>query len=506
MKKIKIYFLKNYHVFFLGLIILLTLGLRVYKLDKNPIGFFCDEATTGYNAYTILNTGKDETGTWFPIFFKSLEYGPPIALYSTVPFVAIFGLTEIAVRLQAVFFGIGSIISLYLLGTILFSKKVGLWSAFSAATLPWLIHYNRVGFDYNCYVFFYILSLYILIRQIKNNNNLLPGFLLFGFSLYTYQPARLILPLSLFLILFVFRKKIAQQKKQLILGVLIFVFVALPLLTNMFEGPGIQRFNQISIFSQKLPLKETFLLSLDNYVSQVSPTFFLFGEKTFITRHFIKGLNPFLYISIPFIILGLILLLLNIKKTSSQIILLLLSIYPLGAALVASGPFTGRTIIGAPLFSLIIGYGISSYLELFKHKLTKTLSSLAIILLIFLNLIQFLFFYFGRYPLLSADFWGWQYGAKDIVGYFVKNESQYDQLIMAPEFNAPEIFFKFYAPNDCKKCLIGLPETNLDPQKRQLFAVTPDYLSKNPGYKLSTKKIIYYPNGSIAFRIGEIVK
>lgn len=77
---------------------------------------------------------------------------------------------------------------------------------------------------------------------------------------------------------------------------------------------------------------------------------------------------------------------------------------------------------------------------------------------------------------------------------------------MAPEFNAPDIFFKFYAPNDCNKCRIGLPDTNYNPLIKQLFAVTRKYLHERPYIKFKTQKTIYYPNGTIAFQIGEIVK
>jgi hypothetical protein len=77
---------------------------------------------------------------------------------------------------------------------------------------------------------------------------------------------------------------------------------------------------------------------------------------------------------------------------------------------------------------------------------------------------------------------------------------------MAPEFNAPEIFFKFYEPKDCLKCKVGLPDTNLDFSLKQLFAVTPNYLQIHSSYNLKILKTIYYPNGKIAFLIGEIVQ
>jgi hypothetical protein len=77
---------------------------------------------------------------------------------------------------------------------------------------------------------------------------------------------------------------------------------------------------------------------------------------------------------------------------------------------------------------------------------------------------------------------------------------------MTPEFNAPEIFFKFYAPQNCSKCMIGTPDTNYYPSLKQLFAVTPYYLQNHPDLKFNDFKTLYYPNGRIAFKIGEVVQ
>lgn len=35
---------------------------RFHQLGKTPVGFYVDEASMGYNAFSILKTGKDEYG------------------------------------------------------------------------------------------------------------------------------------------------------------------------------------------------------------------------------------------------------------------------------------------------------------------------------------------------------------------------------------------------------------------------------------------------------------
>src|SRR5947207_11844011 len=98
------------------LILLAALFLRIYKIDSNPPGLTPDEASLGYNAYSILKTGKDEYGTFLPIIFKSFgDYKPGLYVYLDVPFVALGGLNEVTTRLPSVFAGVFTVYLVYLI-------------------------------------------------------------------------------------------------------------------------------------------------------------------------------------------------------------------------------------------------------------------------------------------------------------------------------------------------------------------------------------------------------
>ncbi|MEK7534146.1 MAG: glycosyltransferase family 39 protein [Patescibacteria group bacterium] len=147
------------HYVLLILIVFLGFFIRIYKLSETPTGFFADEASIGYNAYTILTKGTNEYGVSYPIFFQSFEdYRPPLAIYSTIPFIGLLGLNELSTRLPSVLYGLITIIAMYLIGKEISSKKsrsFGLLTAFITATMPWLIHYNRTGFEFTIYVTFF---------------------------------------------------------------------------------------------------------------------------------------------------------------------------------------------------------------------------------------------------------------------------------------------------------------------------------------------------------------
>ena len=81
-------------------------------LAKTPL--LWDEAALGYNAYSISQTLRDEYGQFMPLIFKSFgDYKPGLYVYLAVPFVTIFGLNEISVRLPSIILGALSPILLF---------------------------------------------------------------------------------------------------------------------------------------------------------------------------------------------------------------------------------------------------------------------------------------------------------------------------------------------------------------------------------------------------------
>ena len=50
------------HTKLLLIILIFAFGLFTYRLETNPPGLYADEASTGYNIYSIVKTGKDEYG------------------------------------------------------------------------------------------------------------------------------------------------------------------------------------------------------------------------------------------------------------------------------------------------------------------------------------------------------------------------------------------------------------------------------------------------------------
>src|SRR3989344_6180036 len=112
------------HKLFLLVIILLAAFLRFYNITEVPPGVNRDEASIGYTAYSLLTTGKDEYGRPFPLSFESFgDWKLPLYIYTTVPFVKLFGLNELAVRLPSVLAGTLTVLLTYFLVMELFYKS-----------------------------------------------------------------------------------------------------------------------------------------------------------------------------------------------------------------------------------------------------------------------------------------------------------------------------------------------------------------------------------------------
>src|SRR3990167_4283201 len=107
-------FLRQKYLFPLILTYFLIFG--IFRITDPSRGFYQNEASFGYNAYSLLLTGKDEYGKSFPLILESFgDYKLAGFSYFLVPGVAILGLTEFAVRFSVLFESLLSLILVYLI-------------------------------------------------------------------------------------------------------------------------------------------------------------------------------------------------------------------------------------------------------------------------------------------------------------------------------------------------------------------------------------------------------
>src|SRR3989344_829379 len=219
---------------FLLLIGVVLLGgfLRFYHLGDVPAGFHRDEAFLGYNAYSILKTGKDMNDISLPLHLKSFLYSPAGYSYASIPFIAAFGLNALSIRFASALFGTMTIFSTYLLVLELFRKleienwklrAIALLSALLLAVSPWHINLSRVATENTIVVFFITLGTLLYLIWHRNNKLvfLLASFFSFGLTIFIYQASRAFLPLFIPDILIASRKTIRNSVAIFFLTILI---------------------------------------------------------------------------------------------------------------------------------------------------------------------------------------------------------------------------------------------------------------------------------------------
>lgn len=265
---------------------LLGLSLRIFGLLTSPPEAFFDEADTGYQAYSLLNSGRDYLGNFLPIHPESFaDRRPGFYVYNLIPIVAIFGLNTFSIRILSCFYGVLTILLFYWIGKKLtFSNKedsrelTGLSVALIAAILPWHIHYSRIGFDVTALLFFLSLSLgfYLAWSSTHRKKYLLLFILPALISLYIYSTAKIFIPILLSLLLILNRKSIINlPKKTLLMLLLIGSLFILPVSLDTIQGAGRERasilliFSDINLQSKSLHLRYLSSFSSLNQLSKV---------------------------------------------------------------------------------------------------------------------------------------------------------------------------------------------------------------------------------------------
>ena len=274
--------------------------LRFYDLGKIPNGLYQDETAIGYNAYSILKTGKDEYGKSFPIYFKSFgDYKLPVYIYATVPSVLVFGLTPFAVRFPSALFGVLTVpLFALLMYELTKNKNFALLSMAILAITPWHLHYNRATFEVSISLFLFILGTYLIHKAFfseKVRGLFFLGTLSFVLGLYTYNLTRLLAPLIFLLILIFYRKKIkAVSKLELALTLLVSAIALLPFFLTLFSPGGSSSASGTLIYSSAAV--QAPLLEFRSYL--VNSGFFMpglfFNKLTLTAWQYVNNLFSYL--------------------------------------------------------------------------------------------------------------------------------------------------------------------------------------------------------------------
>ncbi len=448
-------------------IFLLGSVLRFYRLGSVPVGFHRDEAFLGYNAYSLLKTGRDMTGKFLPIHLESFLYSPAGYSYASIPFIAIFGLTPFSVRFASALFGSLTIVITYFLARELFADKkfndqLGLVSALFLAISPWHINLSRTATENTLVVFFIAAGVLGFLFWIKKGKwaYLFASFASFGITIGIYQAPRAFLPLFIPLLFIVFRDR---MKNRVLFSIALFAMVILLPLVFILTSPTLSlRLRTVSIFASRdtqLTLDEQiredgakgrfvrlFHNKLIAYGSEVVSNYFdhfsyrfLFTEQVLPMRYRIPRSGLVYLFELPLLLFGAVKLLQK-NLIVAAVLLGWMAIAPLGSALTFDDiPNLQRTLIMFPALSIVSAYGLVSF---FSFRRYVRIIFIGIAVIIIWSVIGYLHQYYVHGVVHRP--WFRQEGYEKLVDEVNILLPSYTKAIVTNRETAPTIFFLFY--------------------------------------------------------------
>ena len=225
-----------------------------------------------------------EIGNHNPAFLIAWGSGQNALLtYLIIPFIQIFGLTTLAVRLPMAILGCISLIIMYLLLNKISNKKIAIIGLAFFAICPWHIMKSRWGLESNLFPDLILIFIYLLVKGLEDKNKFIyySSFVIAGMTTYSYGTSYFFLPIFIIPILIILIKKNQITVKQAIISLLIIVVISLPIiifvLINTFNLQEISlpfmtipklevnRYKEItSIFS-----KDFFTVSINNFLESM---------------------------------------------------------------------------------------------------------------------------------------------------------------------------------------------------------------------------------------------
>lgn len=289
----------------------LSVFLHFWKLGQIPDGFFFDEVSIGYNAWCIEETGADEYGIKFPVFFKCFDnYQDPVYVYVLAGMVKIFGPEKWVVRFPSGLFHVLASIAFFFLATkYVRNRFTCLGAAFIFSILPWIFPLSRSGMGgYTPMLLGMTAGWYFIVNAIGRRSMLSAVFAgcSWAFVMYSHQIGRPMGAVLLICFVVSMNKLIFKRMKAFALFSTVYLVCMLPMIVYVWNHPEsmTKRFSNMSVWSTGGDFMDSLLGILQRYLEYFSPNFlFISGDP--VLRHNSGGSGELFIFLAPFVIAGI---------------------------------------------------------------------------------------------------------------------------------------------------------------------------------------------------------
>lgn len=422
---------------FLIAILILAAYLRLWNLESVPPSASMDEASIGYNAYSVLKIGVDEYGT-FPLISQRAydDWRRSLYLLLVVPFVALLNLQVVAIRLPAAILSIVTIWAVYRIVRALFSRQTArahftaLLASLLLAISPWHIYISRLGHESNAYLSFLVFGVMFFLKDRP-----LVAMFFFTLSIISYYAGQIFVPLFGLGLLVIYRTSF----KKFIVPLLIFTPFLIFIFWSIFSPSALVRFQGTSAFDFTQKKITNVKIFMNNYLLHFKPMWLFTnsGGESFKVPHL--GL---LYLwEIPFIIIGIWAFLKNrdLDVRAKKIVFLWLFLAPFPAAVATQAPHAMRSYAFLPTWQIFTAFGLM-YLFVALKKI-KALTLLAFAFLIAISLQSFYKNYYSVFPKEQSR--SFLYALSKAIGYVLARENAYEKIVFSNTDNTYQSYMMY---------------------------------------------------------------
>lgn len=438
------------------LLLALIAWAHVWRLDEVPRGLYVDESSIGLNAATIAESGRDEHGVAWPVFFKAFgEWKNPVHVYAAALVFKVSGVSVAALRATSFLFFLALLGGVWALARALFpdSRATALWAVAATGFLPWFFTVSRLAFEAIAQPAVVVWALWLLHRAYEAYERegvrgragfppvaILAG-LAAGLSIYTYSTARLLSPLLLASLLIAYSARRYWTRHLLVGGGFLVACVPYAVFTLRHPGALTGRFRGLSfLFDEAIPLGKKAWLLAQGYGAQWSGDFLLVtGDPN--QRHATGHAGQVFVVVLALAVAGLIWAVRGSAGRSRFTGLLFLNLLaaPLPAALTGE-PHALRGLLLGLYLVIFSCYGFHALTRIADPERRRTAVWAASFVLA-LEAAANVWGYFGPYPQRSIG-WFESYDFPGALRRAVKVGAR--RIVVSPRGNQPYAHLEFY--------------------------------------------------------------
>lgn len=551
--------IEKHSLIFLGLLLLVFGFIRLYKINEIP-SLHGDEVDFGYNAYSILKTGKDMSGVSYPIgTVSSGDYRPALYMYLTIPSIRFFGFNETAIRIPSIVFSLMTIVLIYFVALKLFSDR--LVALFSSAFLGfsfWHITLSREASEKIVALFFILLGIYWLFYFLRKKQLLLlfASMISFFLSIHTYYSPRLFLMIFLPAVWIIYQTSLLQRTKM-IFAFAIVIFVATTAYFTIGFHTSSERINQLLIFRHPQTMAllgeqireeghkaNTFITRIfhnkvvnfsltiaKNYGEYFSPQF-LFFDGGFPRRVKIPSIGLINIIEFPLIVYGAYRMVVETYEKRKKYYMIVF-IWTFLAFVPASLTFDEipniyRTILALPAINMFAAFGLINIWKEYKNR--RWFRSIGLSAVVIYCWMFFYFFhqYFVHYEIHASQYRN--YAQKELAAILQKDYKSDKRIFVTTLYGGVEQMLRYYLDYDpVNFAKLGYPKnvpyTGFDnilfvpdicPYPQLVSKIRKEYSGdliivnasecRGRGIKedIDSKASVYWKDGSLAYYVVEV--